>query len=183
MDSKCKYVFIIAMLLNIVPSFVLAQTQQTASPYLSYDWAFFELKGRVRAVTIVYKSQYSETKETHYFNRNGELQGEEAYVDGEFENPYGYTRDDKGRIDGTGNGHHAWTWRGKTLVREDYGHMGSSATYIYTYNSDGKRTGYKNENGKFIKYSYEAHDGKGNWTSRSYREEGYYTETRKIVYY
>ncbi|MDE5550468.1 MAG: hypothetical protein K2I99_03850 [Bacteroidaceae bacterium] len=58
---------IIALLLNL--GFFTVSTQaQTKSPYLSYDWAFFELKGRVQAVTIVYNNDY-EYAQTHIFNR------------------------------------------------------------------------------------------------------------------
>ena len=174
-----KVIIILTLLLHTLPSF--AQVQTKASPYLSYDWAFFELKGRVKSVTIVTNGRYSET---HEFNRDGELQDEEAYtVDDEFGNPFGYTRDDKGRIDGTGNGHSSWTWNGKTVVRMDWGHMGDTATAIYLYNQDGKRIGYKDEEGKTHKYIYMTHDAKGNWTYRMLENDNTYSEKRKIVYY
>ena len=175
-----KTIVLFVILLSFSPSFA-----QTASSYLSYDWAFFELKGRVRAVTITTTTQYSETEETHYFNRDGELQGEEEgmpFDDYNPYNPFGYSRDDKGRIIGTGNGHYSWTWNGKTLVHADWGHMGYEDSSIYQYNSEGKRTGYKDEKGKIHKYVYLNHDARGNWTSRS-EETDYCFEERKIIYY
>ena len=114
MKGKNTIIAALALLLNICISSAQAQTQ--ASPYLSYDWAFFELKGKVKSVTIIYHGQYSAT---HHFNRNGRLQGEDTSLD-DIENydPFGYTRDAKGRIKGTGNCHFSWKWNGKTLLRD-----------------------------------------------------------------
>ena len=170
-----KIIVLFILLLSIVLSFA-----QSASSYLSYDWAFFELKGRVRAVVITTKTKYSETEEAHYFSRNGELL--DAEDDDFFGWQNGCTRDDRGRIVGTGNAHWSWTWNGKTLVRADWGHMGDESSSIYQYNSEGKKTGYKDEKGKIHKSVYLNHDARGNWTSRS-EETGYCFEERKIIYY
>lgn len=173
-----KYFIAIALQFYIYPSLCHAQT---ASSYLSYDWAFFELKGRVRAVTITTTTQYSETEQSHYFSRDGELLDEED--DDFFGWQLGCVRDDRGRIVGTENGHWSWTWNGKTLVRADWGHMGDESSSIYLYNQEGKRTGYKDEKGKIYKYSYLNHDARGNWTYRTSDQNLYYSEKRKIVYY
>lgn len=162
--------------------FTTSTQAQTKSPYLSYDWAFFELKGRVRAVTIVFNNK-SEFAQTHIFNRNGELQDEEAEILDDY-NPFGYYRDDRGRIIRTGNGHSMWTWNGKTLDSKHWEHMGESTTYFYIYNQEGKRTGYEDEKGKIHKYAYITHDIRGNWTYRIIQDQdGSYSEKRKIVYY
>lgn len=174
-----KYIISTTLQFCICSSFIQAQTK---SPYLSYDWAFFELKGRVQAVTIVKNNEY-EYAQTHIFSRNGELQGEEADVLDDY-NPFGYDRDDKGRIVGTGNGHSKWSWNGKTVVGLYWAHMGESDTKIYIYNQEGKRTGYKDEKGKIHKYTYITHDAKGNWTYRTIQDKDeHYSEKRKIVYY
>lgn len=169
-------IFLFVLLLNSS----LSIQAQTASSYLSYDWAFFELKGRVRAVTIIRDGDNS-CSETHYFNRDGELQNEEAgsVLDDDF-NSDGYVRDDKGRIVGAGNTWFSWTWNGKTVVRMDWGHL---YTYFYLYNQEGKRIGYKDEKGKIHKYVYMVHDAKGNWTYRVLEHDSEYSEKRKIVYY
>lgn len=152
---------------------------QSTSPYLSYDWAFFELKGKVKAVKITIDDKYTET---HEFSRSGVLLNEDAYGESEWDyNPYGYTRDDYGRIDGTGNCHSAWTWKGKTVVKMEYSHQGSEVTYYYLYNQSGKRTGWKDEKGRVHKYTYMSHDSHGNWTYRLDDQNG--SERRKIVYY
>ena len=176
-NSIKGFVAVLAVLLNICYS--SAQTQ--ASPYLSYDWAFFELKGKVKSVTIIDQGQYSVT---HYFNRNGRLQGEDTSIE-DIENydPFGYTRDAKGRITGTGNCHFSWTWNGKTVLRENWGHMDQSSTTIYMYNQDGERTGYKDEKGRVHKYKYMARDARGNWTYRTWEDDTHYSQKRKIVYY
>lgn len=171
--------FFLTVLLNILPTNTQAQT---SSPYLSYDWAFFELKGRVRSVTTVYKDKYSETQEVHYFNANGELIDEEG--DDFFGWQLGPTRDDRGRITGTGNGHWGWEWNGKNLVRADWAHHGDESSTIYLYNQRGKRTGYKDEDGKVYTYTYLNHDAKGNWIERVCEGKDHYSsEKRKIVYY
>ena len=169
-----------AVLLNIC--FSSAQAQTPASPYLSYDWAFFELKGKVKSVTIIEQDQYSVT---HHFNRTGWLQGEEAGDYGDWENyaPFGYSRDAKGRITGTGNCHFSWIWNGKTVIRENWGHMDQSSSTIYMYNQDGERTGYKDEKGRVHKYKYMARDARGNWTYRTWEHDVHRSQKRKIVYY
>lgn len=178
MKRKQGVIAALAVLFSICHSSAQSQTQ--TSSYLSYDWAFFELKGKVKSVTVTINDKYSET---HYFNSIGELQDEEAGVDWDEYNPYGYTRDDRGRIKGTGNGHSAWTWNGKTVTRKDWGHMEDEGTEIYLYNQAGKKTGYKDAKGKIYKYVYMAHDAKGNWTYRRLDNNNYYSEKRKIVYY
>lgn len=169
-----------AALLSVLS--ISAQAQSFAQ-YLSYDWAFFELKGKVKMVTIAYnvnafgESSYSET---HYFSRDGVLLNEEAEtLDGY--DPFGYLRDDHGRIVGTGNGHSVWTWNGKKVVRMDWAHQGDEDTAIYVYDQQGKRIGQKDGKGKFYKYMYSTHDAKGNWTYRMYDNDT--NEKRKIVYY
>lgn len=178
-DKRNKTKKMVALFLYLC-FFTISAQAQTKSPYLSYDWAFFELKGRVQAVTIVYNNEYAQT---HIFSRNGTLQGEEAEVLDDY-NPFGYERDDKGRIVGTGNGHSIWKWNGKTVVALYWAHMGESDTKIYIYNQEGKCTGYKDEKGKIHKYAYITHDAKGNWTYRRIQDQdGSYSEKRKIVYY
>lgn len=151
----------------------LCQEQQS---YMSYDWAFFELKGRVKSVIIVYDENY---EEVHEFSSSGILLNEDAEtIDGY--NPFGYNRDDSGRIVGTGNGHTSWTWKESTIVKMEFAHQGSESTAVYTYDAKGNRTGYKDENGEFHKYAYITHDHYGNWT---YRIVDDYSEKRKIEYY
>lgn len=171
-------IFVLTALLNILSTDIYAQTPT----FQSYDLAFFELKGRVRSVTITNKDKYSETEYTHYFNRDGELLDDED--DDFFGWQLGCTRDERGRITGTNNGHWSWDWNGKTLVRADWAHMGDESSTIYLYNQNGKRTGYKDEGGKVYKYTYLNHDAKGNWTYRICEGDDYYSsEKRRIVYY
>ena len=152
---------------------------QSTSSYLSNDWAFFELKGKVKAVKITKDNRYTEE---HTFSRSGVLLGEDATGDDMWsDNPFGYTRDANGRIKGTGNGHYAWTWKGRTVIKEEYGHQGYESTFYYLYDQSGKRTGYKDEKGKVHKYTYMDYDARGNWTYRM--DDNYYTERRKIYYY
>lgn len=154
---------------------------QTATSYLSYDWSFFELKGRVKSVVIIYNNDRTEE---HTFSRDGILLDEEAEGLGAWEvNPFGYTRDEQGRISGSGNGHVAWTWVGNRVASEEYALQGYEYTSTYVYDESGKLTGYKTDKGKFVKYTYTDYDAKGNWICRSYNDEGYHYEKRKIVYY
>lgn len=175
---KTKHLFF-AALLSLLS---ISAHAQSFAQYLSYDWAFFELKGKVKMVTIAYDvnalGESSHTV-THYFSRDGILLDEEAEeLDGYFS--YGYIRDEYGRIVGTGNGRSIWEWNGKKLVRCDWAAQGDESTSIYVYNQQGKRLGEKDEKGKYHKYTYITHDAKGNWT---YRRNRYTTEKRKIVYY
>lgn len=171
-------IIVLTVLLNILPTDIHAQT----SAYQSYDLAFFELKGRVRSVTIATRTKYNETEETHYFSWDGELLDDED--DDFFGWQLGCTRDERGRITGTENGHWAWRWNGKTLIRANWAHHGDEASQIFMYDQNGKRTGYKDEDGKVYKYSYLNHDAKGNWTSRVCEGPDLYSsEKRKIVYY
>ena len=171
-------ILMLAVLLNILPADIYAQT----SAFQSYDLAFFELKGRVRSVTIATWTKYNETEYTHYFNWYGELLDDED--DDFFGWQLGCTRDERGRITGTGNGHWGWNWNGKTLVRADWAHHGDESSQIFMYDQNGKRTGYKDEGGKVYKYSYLNYDAKGNWTSRICEGPDHYSsEKRKIVYY
>ena len=172
-----KSTILFMLLLNIFPN-VHAQT----SAFQSNDLAFFELKGRVRSVTIATWTKYYETEYTHYFSWDGELLDDED--DDFFGWQMGCTRDERGRITGTGNDHWSWSWNGKTLIRADWAHHGDESSQIFLYDPNGKRTGYKDEDGKVYKYSYLNHDAKGNWTSRVCEGKDLYSsEKRKIIYY
>lgn len=163
----------------LISTLALGTYAQNPANYLSNDWAFFELKGKVKAVKSTINNQYTEE---HTFSRSGVLLGEDATGDDMWsDNPFGYTRDANGRIKGTGNGHYAWTWKGRTVIKEEYGHMGDESTSYYLYDQSGKRTGYKDEKGKVHKYTYMDYDARGNWTYRM--DDNYYTERRKIYYY
>lgn len=152
--------FFSTILLGII---ALGLSAQTATSYLTYDYAFFELKGNVRAVKINYNNQYSEV---HEFSHDGILLNEEADGVEEFDyNPFGYIRDEYGRIIGTGNSHSAWTWSGKTLVSMHFSHQGDEFSHIYIYDEAGKRLGYKDEDGVH-KYDYTNYDARGNWIVR-----------------
>lgn len=175
---RTNFILVWALLLSTVTGSVQAQTKISV-PFLSYDLAFFELKGKVRAVYLHQRFPYSEFNETHYFNRNGELEDDDE--DDFFAVRAGCIRDDKGRIIGTGNGHCSWSWNGKLLVRLDWAHMGSESSEVYLYNQNGTRVGKKTD-GKVHKYVYLNHDAKGNWTERYCEEEKSYEE-RRIVYY
>ena len=165
----------------LLSAIVLGTCAQNPAKYLSNDWAFFELKGKVKAVKITFLDQY--TKE-HTFSRNGVLLGEDATGDDMWsDNPLGYTRDENGRINGTGNGYCGWTWKGRTVIKEVYvGNMGGDeSTSYYLYDQSGKRTGYKDKKGKVHKYTYLDYDARGNWTYRLDDQNN--SERRKIYYY
>lgn len=144
------------------------------SKFLSYDWALFELKGKVAKVTWNHENGYTETLK---FSQSGRLTNEKE----EHGMAGYYKRDSKGRIIETFNGHAGWTWSGKQVTFSYICTMSTNKECTYSYDSKGNKTGYKDMNGDFVTYKYNKFDSHGNWTSRTSSEGD--TETRKIIYY
>ncbi|MCQ2288154.1 MAG: hypothetical protein MJZ74_03565 [Muribaculaceae bacterium] len=146
-----------------------------ATNYLTYDYAFCDLLGKVKKVTVYCETSNDSWNFDYVFNRNGRL----LSFAGQDAREY-YVRDGKGRITSTFNDHTVWSWNDMQVVSEHFSCQGEENMYRYTYDGNGKRTGYFDENFMRHSYRYLEYDSHGNWILRT---DGKEKETRVIVYF
>ncbi len=171
------------------------ETKTTVQPFITADWALYDLRGKVKSVII--------DGVTYDFNANGKIQS----INGRTINSvFKIKRDNKGRIvlmenleedyDGEHSGE-TFKWNTNNLVGSTnwYNPEGDVAT-TYSYNQAGyltkkTRTGFAGDTvNETYSITYTQYDEFGNWTKRivnckdnAYGGTNSTEETRVITYY